>query len=83
MSANQSVAPQQPLKFLDLVRQAIRLRGLSYRTEKAYVDWSKRYILYHQKRHPQELGAPEIQPIFHFPYAIYHLSLKRTRSASK
>ena len=44
--ANQSA---QPPKLLDQVRTAIRLKGLSYRTEKSYVDWAKRFIIYHQK----------------------------------
>jgi len=53
--------PAQPPKFLDQVRGAIRLRRMSYRTEQAYVDWAKRFILFHNKRHPKEMGAPEIE----------------------
>ncbi len=51
----------QERKLLDRVRDAVRLKNYSYRTEKAYVHWIKRYILYHQKRHPAEMGAPEIE----------------------
>ena len=47
-------------KLLDKVRQAIRLRHYSYRTEKAYVHWIKRFIFYHNKRHPEEMGEAEI-----------------------
>ena len=50
-----------PPRLLDQVRTAIRLRGMSYRTEQAYVDWIRRYILFHQKRHPSELGPAEIR----------------------
>jgi integron integrase len=46
---------------MDQVRTIIRLRGLSYRTEETYCDWIRRYILFHGKRHPKEMGAPEIQ----------------------
>jgi hypothetical protein len=51
---------QQP-KLLDQVRDIIRLKHYSIRTERAYVDWIKRFILFHHKRHPNEMGAPEIQ----------------------
>ena len=38
---------------LDQVRDRIRLKNYSYRTEKSYISWIKRFILYHNKRHPQ------------------------------
>lgn len=47
-------------RLLDQVRQAIRTRHYSYMTEKAYVGWIKRFIFYHSKRHPAEMGEPEI-----------------------
>lgn len=47
-------------KLLVRVRQAIRLRNYSPRTEKAYVSWIKRFIYFHGKRHPAEMGGPEI-----------------------
>ena len=50
---------QKP-KLLDQVRQAIRTRHYSYMTEKAYVHWTKRYIFFHNKRHPAEMGEAEI-----------------------
>ena len=53
-------AGQRP-RLLDQVRQAIRVRHLSLRTEQAYVHWIKRYILFHGKRHPREMGAEEVQ----------------------
>jgi site-specific recombinase XerD len=48
-------------KLLDQLRDAIRAKHYSYRTEQTYIDWCKRYILYHEKRHPAEMGVPEIQ----------------------
>jgi hypothetical protein len=42
-------------KLLDQVRQVVRIKIYSYRTEQAYVTWIKRYILYHDKRHPAEM----------------------------
>jgi integrase len=48
-------------KLLDRVRDAIRLKHYSYRTEETYVQWIKRYIFFHNKRHPQEMGVAEIE----------------------
>ncbi len=49
-----------PPRLLDSVRAAIRLRHYSHRTERAYVDWIRRFVLFHGKRHPREMGATEI-----------------------
>lgn len=49
-----------PPKLLDRVRVAARLRHFSRRTEKAYVGWARRFILFHGKRHPDDMGANEI-----------------------
>jgi integrase len=48
------------LRLLDRVRAELRTRHYSRRTEKAYVGWIRRYILFHGKRHPSEMGASEI-----------------------
>lgn len=47
-------------RLLDRVREAIRTRHYSIRTEEAYVGWIKRFIIFHGTRHPSELGVPEI-----------------------
>ncbi|MBD2460536.1 integron integrase [Oscillatoria sp. FACHB-1407] len=51
----------RPKKLLDQVRDAIRLKHYSYRTEVSYVDWIRRFILFHNKRHPREMGVVEIE----------------------
>jgi hypothetical protein len=51
--------PPKP-RLLDRVREAIRTRHYSRRTEKAYVAWIRRYIFFHGKRHPADMGAVEI-----------------------
>jgi integrase len=58
----QESAPPEPPKPrpLDRVRHAIETRHYSRRTEKAYVHWIKRYIFFHGKRHPVEMGAAEV-----------------------
>ena len=54
---NQAKAP----KLLDQVQDKIRLKHYSLRTEQAYVDWIKRFVLFHNKRHPAEMGATEVE----------------------
>jgi integron integrase len=51
----------QPPKFLDQVRDKLRLKHYSIRTEQAYTGWIKRYIYFHGKRHPKDMGAAEIE----------------------
>lgn len=48
-------------KLLDVVRERIRAKHYSYRTEKSYIGWIRRYIHFHDRRHPRELGATEIE----------------------
>src|SRR4029453_17573443 len=55
-----AVATTGAPKLLDRVRQTVRAKHYSRRTESAYVDWIRRYVLFHRKRHPSEMGAPEI-----------------------
>ena len=50
-----AVSPDKP-KLLDQVRDAIRRKHFSIRTEQAYTDWIRRFILYHKKRHPNEMA---------------------------
>ena len=47
-------------RLLDRVRQAIRVRHYSRRTEQAYVGWIRRFIVFHRKRHPRELGQDDV-----------------------
>jgi Phage integrase, N-terminal SAM-like domain len=54
-----SAGPPKP-RLLDRVREAVRARHYSRRTEKTYVGWVRRYILFHGKRHPVEMGAAEV-----------------------
>lgn len=63
-------------KLLDQLREVLRLKHYSYRTEEAYTDWVRRFILFHNKRHPNEMGAPEIQAF------LAHLAQDRNVSAS-
>jgi integron integrase len=66
----------KPKKLLDQLRDAIRIKHYSYSTEKTYVHWAKRYILFHNKRHPAEMGSPEIEAF------LSHLAQEANVSAS-
>lgn len=48
-------------KLLDIVRDTIRRKHYSIRTEEAYVNWIRRFILFHGKRHPKDMGAAEVE----------------------
>ena len=50
-----------PKKLLDQVRDALRLKHYSLRTEETYVDWITRFILFHNKRHPKDMGNAEVE----------------------
>ncbi len=52
--------PSQKPRLLEQLRSRMRLKHLSPRTEEVYVSWVKRFIFYHGKRHPKEMGAEEI-----------------------
>ena len=55
-----SVPPSKPKKLLDQVRDVMRLKHYSLRTERSYCDWIARFIRYHNKRHPCEMAEPEL-----------------------
>lgn len=63
-------------KLLDQVRALIRTLHYSIRTEQAYVEWIRRFILFHKKRHPREMGQREIEEF------LTHLAVDRNVSAS-
>ena len=68
--------PNPKAKLLDQVRAVIRLKHYSIRTEQAYVQWTKQFIFFHQKRHPREMGASEIQAF------LTHLAVQKNVAAS-
>ena len=63
-------------KLLDQVRDTIRRKNYAYRTEQAYSSWIRRFILFHEKCHPQEMGAVEIEAF------LTHLAVEREVSPS-
>jgi hypothetical protein len=63
-------------RLLDQVREKIRIKHYSIRTEQAYLDWIKRFILFHGKRHPENMGNAEVEQF------LTHLAVERNVAAS-
>ncbi len=63
-------------RLMDQVREVIRVHHYSLRTEEAYCQWIRRFILFHDKRHPRDMGEPEITAF------LTHLAVNRNVSAS-
>lgn len=63
--------PERPVKLLDQFRFCIRAQGLAYKTEQTYTHWVKRFILFHQKKHPNELSKPHVEAF------LNHLSVNQ------
>ena len=55
--------PTKPIRLIDQLRSEIRARNLSYAKEKTYVHWVLRYIRFHQKRHPRDLGEEDVSAV--------------------
>ena len=68
--------PPESKKLLDQVRETIRLKHYSQKTEKTYVSWIRRFILFHGKKHPQQMGEREIEAF------LSHLAVDRNVAAS-
>lgn len=76
-SPTPSVPPStQGPKLLDALRTQLRVMHYAIRTEDAYVDWVKRFILFHGKRHPRDMGPKEVAEF------LSHLAVARNVSAS-
>ena len=65
-----------PLKLPDRVLECIRARHYSIRTENSYVDWARRFILFHGNRHPKEMGVSEVEAF------LTHFAVERNVTAS-
>lgn len=70
------IVSQDSPKLLDRMRAEIRVRHYSIRTEETYLDWARRFILYHNKQHPKDLGADHVQAF------LSYLALERNVSSS-
>jgi site-specific recombinase XerD len=66
----------RPRKLLEQVSNLLRVKRDSYRTEETYVQWIRRFILFHNKTHPKEMGSPEIEAF------LTHLAVQEQVAAS-
>lgn len=73
--------PARPVKLMDQLRAFIRAKNLSYSTEKTYVLWIKRYIYYHDKKHPKDLGAKHVSEFLNDLAVARHCSVSTQRTA--
>lgn len=69
-------AGQKPLKLFDRIREVIRVKHYSLSTEKTYICWIKRYMLFHKMRHPREMNTRDIESF------LSHLAINRKVSSS-
>jgi integron integrase len=70
------LVPNPKLRFMEQCREVMRFKRLALRTEQAYLDWIKRFIFFHAKRHPKDMGEVEIQAF------LTHLAAERNVAAS-
>ena len=68
--------PNPNLKFMEQCREVMRFRRLALRSEQAYLEWIKRFIFFHDKRHPKDMGEAEVRAF------LTHLAVQRRVSAS-
>lgn len=68
--------PAKPRKLLDQVRDVMRTKHYAYRTEETYVQWIRRFILFHNKRHPKDMAEPEVEAF------LTHLAVNNHVAAS-
>lgn len=73
--------PAKPIRFIHQLRAHIRKSGLAYRTEQTYVHWLKRYIYFHNKCHPKNMGTQEIEAFLNHLAVNRHCSVNTQRVA--
>jgi hypothetical protein len=62
--------------LFEVARERIRTRHLAFRTEQAYLQWMRRYVKFHGRRHPRDMGRPEVEAF------LTHLAVKSRVGAS-
>ncbi len=72
----EALIPNPKLRFMDQCREVMRFQHFSIRTEEAYLGWIRRFILWSGKRHPRDMGEPEVRAF------LTHLATDRKVSAS-
>jgi len=81
MNDIRGVLPEKPIRFMHQLRAFIRAKNLAYTTENTYCLWIKRYIFYHHKQHPKDMGEVHIEQYLHHLAVVKHVSVSTQRVA--
>lgn len=76
--------PSTPVKFMDQLRASIRARNLAYKTEKTektYCFWIKRFIRYHQLKHPKDMGPGHVEQFLHHLAVVEYVNVNTQKTA--
>lgn len=76
MNQDDSRSSGRAPRLFDRARETLRLKHYSYRTEQTYLQWIRRYVRYHERRHPREMGEKDIEA------SLTHLAVDRKVSAA-
>ncbi len=68
-------------KLMDQIKATMRIKHYSLKTEKSYVQWIRRYIFFHKKRHPHEMGALEVEKFLSCLAVEQHVSASTQNQA--
>ena len=81
MNDVRGVLPEKPTKFMPQLRAFIRAKNLAYSTENTYCLWIKRYIFYHNKQHPKDMGAAHVEQYLHHLAIVKNVSVSTQKTA--
>lgn len=76
-----SIIPPQSHRLLDQFRLYVRQNSLAWRTEQTYVHWVKRFLYFHHKKHPKDMGAKEIEAFLTDMVNVKYCSINTQRPA--
>lgn len=73
--------PEKPIKFMHQLRACIRSRNLAYKTETTYCQWIKRYIVYHNMQHPNDMDSQHVEQFLHHLAVVQSVSVATQKVA--
>lgn len=73
--------PAKPTRFMDKLKAFIRSRNLAFKTEKTYCFWVKKFIKYHNLKHPQEMGGQDVEQFLHHLAVVENVAINTQKTA--
>ena len=73
--------PNKPVRFMDKLRNFIRVKNLAYKTEKTYCHWIKRYIKFHNLKNPKEMSEEHVEQFLHHLAVVDEVSTSTQKLA--